>query len=74
MILSFLCRINSDMTSLSERDPFTFLIQSIFLVFAAFLSLCSSSHFYLSTVTYPKSAHVKGNFSPGFELCQAQMF
>ena len=37
-------RINSKMTSLSERDPFTFLIQFIFLVFVAFLSLCSSIH------------------------------
>ena len=41
MILSLLYRINSNMTSSTEPDPFTFLIQSIFLVFMAFLSLCS---------------------------------
>ena len=58
MILSLVYRMNSNMTSLSERDLFTFLIQSISLVFVAFLSLCSSSHFYLSTLRYPKSTHV----------------
>ena len=41
MKLSLLYRINSNMTSSTEPDPFTFLIQSIFLVFMAFLSLCS---------------------------------
>ena len=57
MILSLAYRMNSNMRSLSERDPFTFLIQSIFLVFTAFLSLCSSIRLYPSTVRYSKSAH-----------------
>ena len=58
MIQSLVYWISSNMTSLSEGDLFTFLIQSIFLVSVAVLNLCSSSHFYPSTVKYPKSARV----------------
>ena len=64
--------MNSNMTSLSDRDPLTFLIQS------SFLGNCSIFRFAFvrSFLSYHEAIQnqliFEGNFSPGLGLCKVK--
>lgn len=62
----------SDLLSLGSAKSLMFHLPFplIHKILVAFLSLCSSSHFYLGTLRYPNSARVQSNLSPALNCAR----